>query len=125
MVRKNWTRAESILALALYCKIPFSRIDGRNKQIIALSEKIGRTANAVAMKMCNFARLDPEIVDSGRHGLKNGSRLDEEIWNEFHQNMAYLFSEATRIMDTFDSIVFGGPVKIIAVFQSYFSLPLL
>ena len=110
MVRKNWTRNESILALALYCKVPFSKIVGHNKQIIELSEKIGRTPSAVAMKMCNFARLDPEIARTGRHGLKNGSRLDEEIWNEFHQNMAYLFSEATRIMDTFDSIIFGGPV---------------
>ena len=33
MSRSNWTRSESILALALYCKIPFSKINKGNQQI--------------------------------------------------------------------------------------------
>jgi hypothetical protein len=39
----NWTRAETILAFNLYCKIPFGRIDQRNPEIIALAKRIGRT----------------------------------------------------------------------------------
>ena len=40
----NWTRAETILAFNLYCKIPFGRIDQRNPEIIALANRLGRTS---------------------------------------------------------------------------------
>ena len=37
----KWTKDETILALALYCKIPFSKIHKNNPQIIELSKLIG------------------------------------------------------------------------------------
>lgn len=97
MSRKNWSRDESILALALYCKTPFSKISSRNDQIIELAQRINRTPSAVSMKMCNFARFDTELMSKGISGLTNGSQLDGEIWNEFHQNMEKLYLEAERI----------------------------
>ncbi len=98
MKKSNWTREESILALALYCKIPFSKINHNNAQIKKLADFIDRTPSAVSMKMGNFGRLDPELAARGISGLSNGSRLDCEIWNEFHQNMEKLFLEAEKIM---------------------------
>lgn len=80
MARQNWTREQSILALYLYCQIPFGQIHSANKDIIETAELIGRTPDALTMKMCNFARLDPELQRRGVFGLSNGSRLDEEIW---------------------------------------------
>lgn len=97
MSRSNWTREESILALALYCKIPFSKISSDNEQIQEVAQFINRTPSAVAMKMFNFSRFDPELRARGISGLTNGSRLDEKIWNEFHQNMECLFVEAEKV----------------------------
>lgn len=96
MSRSNWTREESITALALYCKIPFSKINKSNQQIQKVATLINRTPSAVAMKMCNFGRFDPELMAKGISGLQHGSSLDEKIWNEFYQNMEQLFLEAEK-----------------------------
>lgn len=97
MDRRNWTREESILALALYCKIPFAKISKTNKQVIQAANLIGRTPSAVSMKMGNFGYFDSELKAKGISGLIHVSHLDEEIWNEFYQNMELLFSEAEKI----------------------------
>jgi len=49
-----------------------------------LAEKMGRSANSVAMKLCNLASLDPEIQSQGKKGLPNTSAMDREIWAEFY-----------------------------------------
>jgi hypothetical protein len=83
---KNWTEQELRLALALYCQMPFGKMHSRNPAIIGLAENIGRTPAAVAMKLVNFAGLDPEITANGRVGLGNASALDKQVWKEFHEN---------------------------------------
>lgn len=80
MARKNWTRAEQIQALELYLRTPFGRIHNRNPDILNLSKVIGRTANAVALKMVNFAALDPTIHQKG---MGNYSKSDAALWAEF------------------------------------------
>lgn len=82
----NWTEAQLQLAVALYCQLPFGKMHSRNPEVIRLAEKIGRTPSAVAMKLCNFAGLDPEIVNSGRSGLGNASALDRNVWERFQNN---------------------------------------
>lgn len=72
-------------ALALYCQMPFGRMHSRNPEIIALAEAMGRTPSSVAMKLVNFASLDPHIAASGRKGLGNASALDRVVWQEFQQ----------------------------------------
>ncbi len=83
---KRWQREELIVAFYLYCTTPFGKIHKNNHTIIDISRKLGRTPSALAMKMCNFASLDPEITKSGRKGLGNASSKDREIWDEFHNN---------------------------------------
>jgi len=39
---------------------------------------------AVALKMTNFASLDPTLKQSG---MTNSSRLDREVWTEFFVDM--------------------------------------
>lgn len=112
MSRSNWTRSESILALALYCKIPFSKINKGNQQIKEIAHFINRTPSAVAMKMCNFGRFDPELASKGISGLINGSRLDQEIWNEFHQNMERLFIEAEKIIGSNSALLNEDDIDI-------------
>lgn len=79
----NWTRTELLIALNLYCKLPFGKFHKTNPQIVATAEKIGRTPSALAMKLSNFASLDPIFIASGRKGLESASAADRAIWDEF------------------------------------------
>lgn len=98
MSNRKWTREQSILALYLYRQIPMGQIHSRNKQIEEISKLIGRTPAALAMKMCNFAHLDPIMQRQGIIGLSNGSRLDKEIWQEFSSNYYKLANEAMNFL---------------------------
>lgn len=86
MAGQNWNRDELLLALNLYCQLPFGKYHNRNPEIIYLAGLIGRTPNAVAMKLSNFASLDPAHQARGVKGLVNASRADRDIWAEFHAN---------------------------------------
>jgi hypothetical protein len=79
----NWTHDELFAALRLYFETPFGRLHRSNPEIIALAGRLGRTASAVAMKLSNFASLDPEIVKSGRKGLSGASAADRAAWAAF------------------------------------------
>lgn len=80
---RKWTRDELLVALNLYRKLSFGQLHARNPVIIELAAKLDRSANSVAMKLCNFASLDPLILASGRSGLPGASALDREVWAEF------------------------------------------
>ncbi len=82
-----------MLAFHLYCQLPYGRMHKGNPEIIVLANFIGRTPSAVAMKLVNFASLDPSITDSGRKGLGNASRADSEIWRAFNADWNGLDAE--------------------------------
>jgi len=86
--RKPWTRDELRVTLNLYHKLPFGQLHSRNPAIMALAEKLGRGANSVAMKLNNFASLDPVLQLRGIQGLKGASKQDRVMWEEYHENMA-------------------------------------
>jgi putative restriction endonuclease len=81
-----WTREELILAINLYCKLPFGRLHRLNPEVINLANLIGRTPSSVAYKLVNFASLDPSLKARGIKGASNVSKLDIEIWNEIFNN---------------------------------------
>jgi len=91
---KKWSRKELIVAFNLYCQLPFGKIHSRNPVIKRVAEKLGRTSSSVAMKMLNFASLDPMIIESGRHGLGNASNADKSVWDEFHKDWEKLALES-------------------------------
>ncbi len=93
-----WTREELILAINLYCKIPFGTIHNRNPKVIALAGLVGRTPSAVSYKLVNFASLDPSLRARGIKGASNASKLDEEIWNEFYNNWDAALLESERLL---------------------------
>lgn len=88
-----WTKEQVKLAFHLYCQLPYGRTHGRNPEIIALAKVIGRTPDAVAMKMLNIASIDPAITSTGRVGLRGDSALDREVWAEFHSDWEKLAVE--------------------------------
>src|SRR6185503_11767843 len=84
---QRWTREELLIALNLYHRLKFGQLHARHPVIIALAEKLGRGANSVAMKLCNFASLDPALKLRGIKGLEGASALDREVWKEFHDDL--------------------------------------
>lgn len=97
MSKNRWTKEQLKLAFYLYCQLPFGKLHNRNPEITELAILIGRTPSAVAMKLVNFASLDPAIISSGRAGLDNASSLDREIWQEFHANWEGLAIECVSL----------------------------
>ncbi len=84
---RRWTRDELLVALNLYHKLTFGQLHARQPAIAALADKLERGSNSVAMKLCNFASLDPALKLRGIKGLEGASALDRETWNEFHSNL--------------------------------------
>lgn len=93
--RKPWTRDELILAINLYCKIPFGRIHMRNPDIINLANRLGRSPGSVSYKLANFAHIDPTIE---RKGASNVSKLDRETWNEFFNDWDSMAFESEMLV---------------------------
>jgi hypothetical protein len=61
---KRWSRKELIVAFNLYCQLPFGKIHSRNPLIIRVAKNLERTSSSLAMKMLNFASLDPSVGDN-------------------------------------------------------------
>jgi putative restriction endonuclease len=96
--QKLWTRDELILAINLYCKLPFGKLHSRNPSIIELAELIKRKPGAVAFKLVNFASLDPSLKARGIKGASNTSKLDEQIWKEFYNNWDAALLESEKLL---------------------------
>ncbi len=92
MSNNKWSRDELIVAFNLYCKTPFTKINARNKAVLELAPIVGRSPSSVALKLANFARLDPALQERNISGMRHGSKVEAEIWNEFSldwENLAY------------------------------------
>ena len=86
VVNRRWTRNELLVALNLYCQLPFGRLDARNPMIIRFAQSMGRSPSALAMKLVNIACLDPKITSTGRSGLQNASSTDRLMWEEMQED---------------------------------------
>lgn len=96
--QKLWTRDELILAINLYCNLPFGKMHKLNKQIIEFAELIGRTPSSVALKLGNFASFDPTLKERGIKGASNASKLDKKIWDEFYADWDIALIESEKLL---------------------------
>lgn len=101
--RNNWTKEETIVAFNVYCKIPFKSSSKTNPTIIKFANILGRSPSALNMKVGNFGRLDPELKKQGITGLRNGSKLEEVVWDEFHGNWEKLAYESELLIAKFQN----------------------
>lgn len=93
-----WVRDELILALYLYCQIPFAKTKANNPAIIQLAEFLGRTPSSVARKLGNFGAFDPLLAQKGIIGLAHYSKADQETWNEFYHHWDSLVEASQNIL---------------------------
>lgn len=92
-----WTWEESILAFELYCRIPFQRTKANNPAVQELARLLGRTPASVARKLGNFGAFDPELRQKEISGLTHTSKLDRQVWDEFHADWNGLVWTANEI----------------------------
>jgi len=95
---ENWSRDEMILALYLYCQIPFSKTKANNPEVIKLAGLLGRTPASVARKLGNFGAFDPLLAKQGISGLTHTGKAARLIWNEFNNRWEALVEESTRLL---------------------------
>lgn len=107
----KWHRDEVILALDLYHSIEAREMDSKNPKIIEVSELLNklpihterfdnikfRNPNGVSMKLNNFKAIDPDYVGKG---MDRYSKLDEEVFFEFQNNVIGLNKIAEQIKNT-------------------------
>ena len=101
MKSSKWTKEQTIVAFNLYCKIPFQKASSNNPDIIKIANIIGRSPNSVKMKIGNFGSFDPELKRKGIVGLANASKLDKEVWDEFHNDWDRLAYESEKLIAKF------------------------
>lgn len=97
----NWTREQTIVALNVYCKIPFKNSSARHPMIIEYAKLIGRTPAALNLKIGNLGSYDPVLRAKGIVGLAHTSKMDEQIWNEFFDNPEKLAYESEKVIAEF------------------------
>jgi putative restriction endonuclease len=101
MSRNNWTREETIIAFNVYCKIPFKISSKNNSTIIKYANILNRSPSALNMKVGNIGRLDPELKKQGIVGLSHGSKIDEQVWEEFNDNWEALAYESELLISKY------------------------
>lgn len=99
MSRQNWSRDELLVAFNFYCRTPFGRLHRSNPDIIRLSQSLGRTPSALAMKLVNFASFDPVQQARGVRGLSNAARADQQIWDDFISNPELIAVESQQAVE--------------------------
>jgi hypothetical protein len=95
---QRWTEEQLKLAFYIYCQLPFGKLHSRNPIIIEMASFLDRTPDALAMKLVNFASLDPAIRSTGRKGLGNASISDQKIWDLFHNDWVSLANECETLL---------------------------
>lgn len=102
MARDLWTREQLILVLNLYLKIPFGKMHKQNPDVIEMAKLINRSPGSIAMRLGNFATVDPYHQKRGVGGLPGGRKQVEPIWNEFINNKEELLYESERILAKYE-----------------------
>lgn len=97
--RNDWTREQVLAGLHVYLQLNYGQLHARTPKIKELAGWIGRTANSVALKLCNLASLDPAVLASGRKGMDGASKVDKAVWAELLGNWDATVVEAALIYD--------------------------
>ena len=114
--RNLWSKEELILAFNLYLKLPFGKMHTGTPEIIELSNLLGRSVNAISIRLTNFASCDPYHKNRGVKGMVGGIKQCQPIWDEFFNNQEELVflsenilaeKENTTIESKYQELLFG------------------
>lgn len=98
MERRLWAHEELMATLRLYLQLPFGKLDQKNPEVIRLAQLIGRTPSSVALRLVNYAALDPIQQQRGIKGMANGGKACKEYWDMFMADKDSFLFESEKIM---------------------------
>lgn len=75
-----------------------------NPEVIKMARRIGRTSDAIAYRLVNYASYDPQLKRRGISGMTHGGKKCEEYWNEFINDREKLIFESERILAQYEGI---------------------
>lgn len=121
MKNPTWNREELILALDLYFRLDYGQMHGRNPAVIQLSNDLRnlnihteiankesfRSVNSVALKLANLKKCDQNF--SGK-GMRDGGKLEKELWKKYHTHRDKLNNEASLIRQIYLKSVEATPL---------------
>lgn len=102
VARNLWSRDEMILALNLYLKMPFGKMHKTNPEVIRVAKLIGRTPDAVAYRLVNYASCDPMLKQRGVSGMQHGGPKCQQYWDEFSHDREKLIYESEAILARYE-----------------------
>lgn len=94
----KWTREHLLIALNLYCKLPFGQFHDTNPLIVQVAKKMGRSAGSLEMMLNNFASVDPVQQARGIRGLPGIAKKAETQWHEYFENLPTLGPESEQLL---------------------------
>ncbi len=94
----KWTREHYLIALNVYRKLPFGKLHKTNSMIVEIAKRMGRSPSSLAMKLCNFASLDPVQRARGIKGLGGATPRDREMWAEFQRDLVDLAPQSEQLL---------------------------
>lgn len=100
--RRNWTQDELIVVFNLYLNLPFGKMYSRTPEVIEMANLIGRTPSAIAMRLVNFASVDPFHQNRGVKGLEGGKKQCKPIFEKYINNKENLMFESEKILARFE-----------------------
>lgn len=108
---RAWTEQELLIAMNLYCRLPFGQFDQTNKYVCIVANKMNRTPGSLAMKLSNLASLDSYHQARGVVGLKGASKLDRTIWAAFQNDWTGM---AEKSEAAFEGLMTGEIIDSVA-----------
>lgn len=85
--RRDWTRAELLVCLAVYATLPSSERRVPPKRVLEhLAAVTGRTPGSISLRFANFNSEDPLFTSKGLSGMKGGGAHVHHIWTDFSNN---------------------------------------
>lgn len=94
----DWTREQHIIAFNIYNQLSFGKMHKGNPLVMHLAKLVGRTPSSAAMKLTNFARLDPSLQKRGIKGMSHGAKGEQAVWDEFAADPERLALESERLI---------------------------
>jgi len=94
----KWTREHLLIALNLYCKLPFGQFHDTNPLIVDVAKKMGRSAGSLEMMLNNFASVDPIQKARGIRGLPGIAKNAEAQWHQYFENLSTLGPESEQLL---------------------------
>lgn len=100
-----WSREDIIIAYALYCITPRSKLNRSNKLIQQIAEGFSHSVSSLVMRMQNFKYIDPAYTAPTNKGLGHVAKIDKKIFEEFKHDWGALSVQAEQLtgLDLFDA----------------------